>query len=168
MGLCRECKKPSATTSCEKCKKDRKDKRLELLRNKQCTSCTKPNENGKDQCDECGSKEYERYKKYRVTPEGRQRERRARLKYHYGISPEEYEELSALQDHLCEICRCEQGHRRKELYVDHDHKTGAIRGLLCHNCNSILGLAYELPELLRQAADYLEKYRKKETSDALD
>ena len=43
----------------------------------------------------------------------------------------------------------------KPLHVDHDHETGAVRGLLCGFCNSVLGLALESPEILRRAQIYL-------------
>jgi hypothetical protein len=44
------------------------------------------------------------------------------------------------------------------MHVDHDHGTGAIRGLLCSSCNQALGQMKERPELLRAAAEYLERH----------
>lgn len=44
------------------------------------------------------------------------------------------------------------------LYVDHDHVTGAVRALLCHNCNFMLGHAKDRPDLLMVAAAYLVQY----------
>ena len=49
----------------------------------------------------------------------------------------------------------------KALAVDHSHKTGGIRELLCSKWNKIIGLSGESPELLRKAADYLEKWNGK-------
>lgn len=43
--------------------------------------------------------------------------------------------------------------------LDHCHETGVVRGLLCHNCNRGLGLLQDNPTYLRQAANYVEKYR---------
>ena len=82
-------------------------------------------------------------------------ERNANLKANYGITLQEYEELSALQGHVCAICRklCRTGMR---LAVDHCHRTGAVRGLLCSFCNRSIGGMMDDPELLRRAADYLE------------
>jgi hypothetical protein len=56
-------------------------------------------------------------------------------------------------DH-CEIC----GGRPKEICFDHCHQTGKFRGWLCHQCNQILGLSGDSPDLLRQLAHYLEKH----------
>lgn len=73
----------------------------------------------------------------------------------YGISTEQYAEMLVRQDGLCKIC----GQPRTEkfaLSVDHDHASGKIRGLLCGNCNFILGHAKDNPSLLRKAAEYLE------------
>lgn len=65
--------------------------------------------------------------------------RRWTLRTRYGITPEEYDELLARQDGRCAMCReeCATG---KRLAVDHDHATGAVRGLLCHACNRALGV----------------------------
>lgn len=52
---------------------------------------------------------------------------------------------------LCDIC----GRVEKPLHVDHCHATGAFRGLLCHKCNSALGLMRDDPVLLETAARYL-------------
>lgn len=59
------------------------------------------------------------------------------LKRRYGITAEEYDHLLAMQNGRCHICNDLPGKHR--LSVDHDHKTGRIRGLLCHNCNHALG-----------------------------
>ena len=60
------------------------------------------------------------------------------LKYKYGITLATYDMLLALQDGLCAICKKSGAGRNNTtyLYVDHDHVTGIIRGLLCHPCNS--------------------------------
>jgi hypothetical protein len=52
----------------------------------------------------------------------------------YRMTPEQWEELAAKQGNKCPVC---QGVLTKELRpcVDHDHKTGAVRGILCHRCN---------------------------------
>jgi hypothetical protein len=62
------------------------------------------------------------------------RYRNENLKKRYGITEEEYDKLKEKQRHKCKICS-----RYEDLYVDHDHDAGHIRGLLCHKCNSALG-----------------------------
>jgi hypothetical protein len=60
----------------------------------------------------------------------------------YGITSEQYDELLKLQDHRCAICRARP--KTKRLAVDHDHKTGAVLGLLCSRCNHDLkGAAWD-------------------------
>ena len=71
-------------------------------------------------------------------------ERRARmLREEYNMTPEEYVELFEKQNGCCAICETEEsGHNMtKELLIDHDHITGKVRGLLCMECNFLLGKA---------------------------
>lgn len=84
-----------------------------------------------------------------------------RIKIQFGMSWDDYELLLACQDHRCAICR---GKPRKYLFaVDHDHKTGEVRGLLCSRCNHrLLGSANDDPARLRAAADYLEAFAPRE------
>jgi hypothetical protein len=81
------------------------------------------------------------------------------LQRKYGISSAAYEELHALQGGRCAICGIDESKTRKKLSVDHDHETGAVRKLLCHNCNVILGLAHESAALLKRCADYITAHR---------
>lgn len=77
------------------------------------------------------------------------------LKQKYGIDSDEYHRISAITDHRCSICRNRP--KTKRLAVDHDHKTGAIRGLLCKRCNrDLLGAARDSIEMLERAISYLE------------
>lgn len=78
------------------------------------------------------------------------------LRRAYGISLEHYQELARSQDDCCGICRMAAA---RTLAVDHDHVTGAIRGLLCADCNRAIGLFRDDPGLLRAAANYIEACR---------
>lgn len=71
-------------------------------------------------------------------------------KYLYGCTKEQYNELLMWQDGKCAICRS-----KMTLSIDHDHKTGKIRGLLCRNCNSGLGFFGESIETLQNAINYV-------------
>lgn len=79
-----------------------------------------------------------------------------------GCSREHYEALLKAQQGKCAICGAANGHTSKHgtdcrLAVDHDHRTGTIRGLLCNSCNRGLGRFKDSLELLRAAVRYLEE-----------
>ena len=83
--------------------------------------------------------------------------RRSYLKRKYGITLERYDEMLAAQGGVCAICRREPN-PKISLHVDHDHESGAIRGLTCFRCNQAMGAFAEDPTLLRAAAVYLEAH----------
>ena len=80
-----------------------------------------------------------------------------------GITLEEYEEKLKKQKGLCLICEKPEKRKRNgrvmSLHVDHCHKTGKVRGLLCSNCNSALGKFGDSIKRLRKAIAYLEYSR---------
>lgn len=73
------------------------------------------------------------------------------LKKRYGLTQQAYEQLKINQTHKCKICGCV-----RKLVVDHDHKTGNIRGLLCASCNQALGLFRDSKATLEAATNYLK------------
>jgi hypothetical protein len=79
-----------------------------------------------------------------------------RREYLYGINTEEYNRLFELQEGKCAICGKHQSQFEKRLYVDHDHESGRVRGLLCQKCNSAIGLLCDDVSLLKIAVRYLE------------
>ena len=80
----------------------------------------------------------------------------------YGIDFAEYQRKLVEQGGVCACCAREEVKHRggniQILAVDHHHGTGAVRGLLCSNCNVGIGYLGDDPALLRKAADYLDKY----------
>jgi len=74
----------------------------------------------------------------------------------YKISQEEYEIMCTTQIGQCKICKGASTRLSGALDVDHCHKTGKVRGLLCHRCNLFLGAVRDSADLLRSAANYLE------------
>ncbi len=90
----------------------------------------------------------------------KQQYRRDNLKKNYGISVKDWNILFAKQNGLCAICSQPEtvllNEKLKRLAIDHCHLTKKVRGLLCAKCNKGLGLFKDRPELLNQAAKYLE------------
>lgn len=82
-------------------------------------------------------------------------QRENRNKNQYGLQPGEWEILCAGQDYSCAICHRTQ--QKIRLAVDHDHKTGVTRGILCHRCNRLLGWVFDNPQILENAAAYLRE-----------
>ncbi len=100
------------------------------------------------------------YKERNDRPDVKIRNRQHSLLRNYGITIEQYEEISKQQKHLCKICNLPETRiasgKVSYLAVDHCHMTGKIRGLLCLNCNRMLGAAKDSIETLLIAINYLK------------
>lgn len=72
----------------------------------------------------------------------------------YGITSEQYEALYEAQGGVCWICKRATG-KTKKLAVDHDHRSGFVRGLTCGICNSWLAHCWDDPDMAYRAGDYL-------------
>lgn len=82
----------------------------------------------------------------------------SRLKCWYGITLDDFNIILVSQNGVCAICqKPETSKRTNRLSVDHNHKTGKIRGLLCTKCNTALGLLNENIKLLEESINYLSK-----------
>lgn len=79
----------------------------------------------------------------------------------FGLTPDQYAEMLAAQNGACAICERPErvidprSGRVKSLAVDHDHESGAVRGLLCQNCNKGIGNLGDSADILIAAAMYL-------------
>lgn len=109
-------------------------------------------------CEECGepynpTRAAQRYCSGQCWNRIRARQRKAHELRHRKIEPREYAELLTRYGKVCRICGRTNGKHR--LAVDIDHATGRIRGLLCHRCNTAIGLFRDDPELLAAAIRYL-------------
>ena len=83
--------------------------------------------------------------------------RKARLRQEFDLSLAQYESMLAAQGGGCAIC----GRPPRDdisLHVDHDHDSGAIRGITCFRCNNALGDLNDDPKLLARAAQYLQRH----------
>ena len=81
-------------------------------------------------------------------------ERKYHLKTKYGITDLEYKEMYDKQNGNCLLCN--KNVEYKKLHIDHCHKSGRIRGLLCSNCNLALGNFKDNIEVLKKAIEYLK------------
>jgi hypothetical protein len=112
-----------------------------------------------------------RREKYATDPEYREKERQHAREYQknnphirkqqrirqYNLTLEEFHKMLEDQGGECAICGYDNLSNRNYFpVVDHCHKTGIVRGLLCGNCNHAIGKLKDDPKLLRRAADYLE------------
>jgi hypothetical protein len=116
-----------------------------------------------------------RAKKYRdaveITPQQREKNRKKARKYRfenkekykgyvlerrYGIGLEKYNEMLKNQDNKCPICGCFL-EDTKNTHVDHCHETGTVRGILCRQCNLLLGHAKDDLNILQGAIKYLTR-----------
>lgn len=70
----------------------------------------------------------------------------------------DYERMLKEQNGCCAICGKHNFNENRAFNVDHDHENGKIRGLLCRNCNTALGLLNEDFFLFDKAKEYLRKY----------
>lgn len=133
---------------CTACKSEKvledfhKDQRLKSGRRSLCKAC----ENLRART------VYKRYGRKKVI------ERPNRLKYKYGITSEDFSVMLGSQMNLCKICKCSMSMTSKNsnhCHIDHDHKTGKVRGLLCQSCNQGLGQFKDNPDYLKSAIIYL-------------
>lgn len=117
------------TRQCRQCLKNRSERFFTSARGRICSTCRRSNRS---------KSTHDR-----------------RVSETYGLLPGEYQKLFEAQDGKCAICL---EPRSQRLSVDHDHKTGLVRGLCCRRCNNYLLAkgARDRPEVLRAAADYLE------------
>ena len=124
-----------------------------------CTACGKH----PVPCEPCNSRgrEYMRRKRAGIPQEQKSREwhskRHYYLKYKYGITEAQYDEMLKLQNNKCAICKSSEtkDKKRHRLMVDHCHSTGIVRGLLCSSCNKGLGLFNDAPDVMQSAIKYL-------------
>ena len=74
----------------------------------------------------------------------------------YNINMEQYRLMLEEQGGLCAVCE-QPNNLDRPLYIDHNHTTGEVRGLLCHRCNVALGMVSDNIEVLEKLIDYLKE-----------
>lgn len=96
----------------------------------------------------------ELYRQREKTPEAKAKKRERHLKRKFGITHQQFEAILFEQDGKCAICKVPQA-LVKRFRVDHNHVTNEVRGLLCQNCNSMLGQSGDSVSTLAEAIKYL-------------
>lgn len=86
------------------------------------------------------------------------RRRNGRRAYAHGITLEQFEAILKRQSGKCPICLKDLDINSRFTHVDHDHKTGRVRGALCHWCNVALGHFKDNPAALKRAYNYLRAH----------
>jgi len=76
------------------------------------------------------------------------------LRGRYGIGADEVDKLIRRQGGLCAVCRESEAKQ-----VDHDHETGAVRGIVCLLCNAAIGAFHDDPNLIRRAIAYVRDHK---------
>jgi hypothetical protein len=120
--------------------------------------CEKHKDGLKYKCISCWKK---LLKEYRDNLPGGERTRRNRnniLNKTYGISEKRYNEMFIKQNGFCWICGIHQSKLKISLSVDHNHKTGKVRGLLCTRCNLRLAVFEKNIYVTIKSIEYLRKY----------
>lgn len=121
-------------------------------------------------CKKCGESKQENLVKDLSRPFGRRNEckvcrrescrngptKNQHLKRTYGITLDQYNQILIKQNGCCWICKRHESELTQRLHVDHCHKTGKVRSLLCFNCNQGLGNFKDSVGLLITAAEYLK------------
>jgi hypothetical protein len=81
------------------------------------------------------------------------------LKRNYGITLNDYNQMLTEQKHQCAVCgTTEPGGKHGKFMVDHCHKTGKVRGLLCKSCNIALGEVGDNTQTLQSMIEYLQEH----------
>jgi len=108
--------------------------KLSHHRKKRCEYMRVWRENNRDRHNQLARESHQRNKHKHV-----HKVRERLLKSKYGITTEQYEKMLSSQNGVCFICLKVQGDGKRKLAIDHCHKTGKVRGLLCCKCNGNLG-----------------------------
>ncbi len=126
----------------QKCKEYTKQWAIDKMQLNLCRACGKAKEDQSQQhCNKC-----------------KKRRRSGELRRLYGITLEEYNRMLAAQDGVCWICKGIVTSKKGNLLVDHCHKTGKVRGLLCTKCNAGIGGLGDSIEMLERAIEYLKTF----------
>jgi recombination endonuclease VII len=153
--ICRDCrnKESRAYWTPTKHRKYNKQKVARAIRNGLCVRCAKRKSYGKSVCTIC---------RHEIEDE--------RVKRLYGLSLNEVQKKRKAQKNKCKICKRKfvdtkgsgrAGRTGRTPCIDHDHKNKKVRDIICDSCNRGLSCFRDSPRLLRKAAKYIEKHKRR-------
>jgi hypothetical protein len=148
---------PSHPTRCKACKSS--EEKEARRKNRESILASEKRSRGRPEAKERAAAWQ---KAYRKTDQGKRVIKNNALKRAYGLTFEEVEAMHTAQGGCCPIClreiRIAVGPRdASTAHVDHDHKTGAVRALLCGHCNQALGHFRDNLTAIERAGDYLRQ-----------
>lgn len=122
---------------------------------KKCNDCKERNRDGSQpRCKPCRSVYIKTHKRYMQN---------CKLRGRYGLTIKDTDRMLLEQDYKCKACRAPLS-LTADTHLDHDHATGAIRGILCRGCNMALGCVKDSKVRLLNLTEYLESYESSETT----
>lgn len=138
--ICRECQSRKSMTAFHRANGGRHRRRI-------CKTCCEVRRQERRAADPAAAAESDRHRAWRLK---------------YGLSADQVAARLEEQRHQCGICSSpirlavgREMNQRDAAHIDHDHRTGQFRGLLCFNCNVAIGHLRDDPELVDRAATYL-------------
>lgn len=138
-----------------------KDKYKSTGRRSRCKECNKIDHKRRYENDQEGqrnrSKEYKQKLRNEFPEKLKESQRKSALKKNYNMTLEEYNLKLKEQNGVCAICKTPPN--KKQLAVDHCHKTGKNRKLLCANCNTALGLLYDDLNIITSLKNYIIEHQ---------
>lgn len=120
---------------------------------KPCKDCVTEGVKGQREAKFPGPRCFTHHKAFKKAQKARNHERSVQATY--GLGPGDYERLLQAQGGRCAVTGCRATGKSKRLAVDHDHKTGEVRGILCSSHNRAIGYNFDSPEAFDSLAEYL-------------
>lgn len=126
--------------------------------------CASSPDGSRHDCRDCSIKRSKKWERNLPRKERLAVYRRHRLKKKYGLTETAFQSMLTAQDNTCAICSVRMADKKGQFSptVDHDHKTGSVRAILCTSCNWGIGVFRDDPELMRAAAAYVEKHARQD------
>lgn len=112
-------------------------------------------------CKSCSALANKEYKARKDPRELKKNQYKAFIKHKYGVSVEWVEERLAAHNNKCKVCGAKMELHTNTVAIDHCHKTGEVRDIVCKKCNTAMGHFRDDPKLIAKAIDYLTEMKEK-------